>query len=136
MVAVADGEAAAPDDGEPDRFGDGVEESVTLGEGVAEFDAETDSSPPPSTNRTVPLTTAAGEDGPRDRGALHATLPSVRATASTDARPTTTASPSAMTGAGMPAAWLASPISVGADQAMRYGGAGADVASPVRTADP
>jgi len=109
---------------------------VALGDGVGEFDPETDSSPPPSTNKTFPPTTAAGAEGPSDRGALQARLPSARSTASTDCRPTTMASPSATIGAGIPAAWLASPMSVATDQAMRYGGAGADVASPVRAADP
>jgi hypothetical protein len=130
IVVAADGVADA------DLPGDADEDGVALGDGVGAFDADTDSSPPPSTNNTSPPTTAAGDEGPSDRGALQAGLPSAMSTASTDCRPTMMASPSATIGAGIPAAWLASPMSVAADHAMRYGGVGADVASPVRAADP
>ena len=71
----------------------GEAESTASAEGVGELDADADSSPPPSTNSTTPSATAAGEDGPRDRGALHAgSSRSVRSTASTSSRPTTIAS--------------------------------------------
>ena len=136
VVVVADGDATAVGVADADLPEDADEDGVALGDGVGEFDPETDSSPPPSTNKTFPPTIAAGAEGPSDRGALQARLPSARSTASTDCRPTTMASPSATIGAGIPAAWLASPMSVATDQAMRYGGAGADVASPVRAADP
>jgi len=135
-VVVAEGETTALAAGDADLPGDALVEAVAVAEGVGELDAATDSSPPPSTNTTVPSTTAAGDDGPRDRGALQSTPPSVRSTASTDCRPTTIASPSATTGAGIPAAWLASPMSVAADHATRYGGDGASVATPVLAAVP
>src|SRR5262249_45192546 len=103
VVVVADGDAIAPVGVEDASLpGDAVAGAVAVGDGVGEFVADTDSSPPPSTNNTVPPTTAAGDDGPSDRGALHATWPSVTSTASTDSRPTTIASPFATTGAGIP----------------------------------
>jgi len=117
VVVVAEGEATALGSDDADLAGDELAVGVTLGETDGELDADTDSSPPPSTNNTVAPTIAAGDEGPSDRGALQATFPSLRSTASTDWRPTTIALPSATTGAGIPAAWLASPMSVAADQA-------------------
>jgi hypothetical protein len=102
VVVVADGDATAL--GTDDFTGDELTDAVALGDADGEPEAETDSSPPPSTNRTVLPTTAAGDDGPSDRGALQATCPFARSTASTDSRPTTIALPSAITGAGIPAA--------------------------------
>jgi hypothetical protein len=103
LVVVAEGDAITLG-ADADFVGDVLTEGVALGAADAELEAETDSSPPPSTKSTVLPTTAGGDDGPSDRGALHAAWPVVRSTASTDSRPTTIASPSAMTGAGMPAA--------------------------------
>ena len=102
MVVVGEGDAIAV--GVADFAGETLTEGVALGDAEAEFEAETDSSPPPSTNSTVLPTIAGGDDGPSDRGALHAACPVVRSTASTDCLPTTIASPSATTGAGIPAA--------------------------------
>jgi hypothetical protein len=71
VVVVADGEAITLG-AVADFAGDALTDGVPLGEADGELDAETDSSPPPSTKSTVLPTTAGGDDGPSDRGALHA----------------------------------------------------------------
>jgi hypothetical protein len=110
------------------------------GEGLADGDgdgvelADDERSPPPSVNRIVvrlPLaTTAAGALGPSSRGVVQATAPVSSETAVMSSRSTTIASPSAITGAGIPAKCVSSPIPVGVDHAIPNGGAGAVAATP------
>jgi hypothetical protein len=126
-------EVAAP--GEADDVGvadAGGTDDVVAADGLDE--ADDDRSPPPSAYRIVvrsPGTTAAGELGPSCRGIDHARVPELSEMADTSSRSTTTTSSPTITGAGMPAKCVWSPIPVERLHASRKGGAGASGATPV-----
>lgn len=112
------GDAAADDEAAPSGDAEAPPDADELGLGgaavVGDDDAEADSSPPPSTYRSVCPDTAAAEEGPIARGTDQAVDPLARSTAATSSRPTTIASESVRIGVGNPDQCVGSPMSAAA----------------------